>query len=519
MATNRFVSGAVAPAPTPAAPQLIVLSGPNQGDVVVLDDSMPLVIGRRAGLSLADPELDPVHCQVFHAGGRWFVQDFGSPAGTLLGDERVDGTRALEPGRIVRVGQTTLVLVVGAVGALPLPPLASVHADAAPDETGTVELKIPPGGFVTAADAAPPAPPEARRATSKKKSEPVGQAPPTSAHARAPHALDRTDIFTLETPPPVAVDLEASPAAVARAADEAGAAAAKAVAKAPARPDLGDHDKVGDYDIIKELGRGELGRVYKGYDRKRRRVVAVKILDPEVARDPATVGRLLRGAQAGARLQHPSIVAVLAAGHADGRIYVTMEYVEGLDLGAACEAAGGRLPPRTAVPIVARVVDALVYAHGKDVIHRHVSPRNVIVGPGGTTKLTDLALAKRLGTPDRKQMAITHAGQVLTRSPYAAPEVYFDVQRVDHRADVFGVGATLYRTLTGHLPYEGSPLESLQKLQEGRHEDPRKWVKNLSPGLAAILDRCLKPDPKDRYQAMRDLREAFSELPEASEGG
>lgn len=317
----------------------------------------------------------------------------------------------------------------------------------------------------------------------------------------------------------MAVDLEASPAAVARAADEAGAAAAKAVAKAPARPDLGDHDKVGDYDIIKELGRGELGRVYKGYDRKRRRVVAVKILDPEVARDPATVGRLLRGAQAGARLQHPSIVAVLAAGHADGRIYVTMEYVEGLDLGAACEAAGGRLPPRTAVPIVARVVDALVYAHGKDVIHRHVSPRNVIVGPGGTTKLTDLALAKRLGTPDRKQMAITHAGQVLTRSPYAAPEVYFDVQRVDHRADVFGVGATLYRTLTGHLPYEGSPLESLQKLQEGRHEDPRKWVKNLSPGLAAILDRCLKPDPKDRYQAMRDLREAFSELPEASEGG
>lgn len=515
MATSRYASGSAAPAPSPAAPQLIVLSGPNQGDVVVLDDGMPLVIGRRAGLSLADPELDPVHCQVFHAGGRWFVQDFGSPAGTLLGDERVDGTRALEPGRVVRIGQTTLVLVVGAVGAAPLPPLASVHAEAPLDETGTVEIRIPPGGFVTAADAAPPPPPPAKR-PAKKKSEPVS-APPTSP-ARAPRPFVTTDIFTLETPPPVTVDLEGSPAAVARAADEAGAAAARAVAKAPARPDLGDHDKVGDYDIIKELGRGELGRVYKGYDRKRRRVVAVKILDPEVARDPATVGRLLRGAQAGARLQHPSIVAVLAAGHADGRIYVTMEYVEGLDLGAACEAAGGRLPPRTAVPILARVVDALVYAHGKDVIHRHVSPRNVIVGPGGTTKLTDLALAKRLGNPDKKQMAITQAGQVLTRSPYAAPEVYFDVQRVDHRADVFGVGATLYRTLTGHLPYEGSPLESLQKLQEGRHEDPRRWVKTLSPGLAAILDRCLKPDPKDRYQAMRDLREAFSELPEASEG-
>src|SRR5690606_37885836 len=97
------------------------------------------------------------------------------------------------------------------------------------------------------------------------------------------------------------------------------------------RDELAPHDALGEYDILKELGAGSLGRVYKAYDRRRRRVVALKILSAELARDQQVVARFLRGAQAGARLSHPNVAGVLGAGHTGGRIYVTMEYVEGVD--------------------------------------------------------------------------------------------------------------------------------------------------------------------------------------------
>lgn len=542
--------------------RLVVLNGPARGDAFLLDDPFPMVFGKRVGTALPEAALDAVHCQVLAVGGRWFVQDLGSPAGTFIGDERVKGVQPLEPGRSFRIGETLVGLIVGA-----------------PDElvTGSSELEAEILQALQAAKAKPRSVAAANKATSKQdaraankatgkaakaeapraraaKEEPehdaskatgkaakaegaegkkaratgkrsvaagdgsTADAPPlppkeTKAEpekAKAPRSLDSTDIFEIETPGEVVIDLEADAERIAA----AEAAAAAAAASAPDLPALRAQDTLGDYDITKELGAGELGRVYKGFDRRRRRVVAIKVLDPALAKDPRVVARFLRGAQAGARLNHPNIVSILGAGHAGGRIYVTMEHVDGVDLGAACEAEGGRLPPRQAVQLLSKVVDALVYAHSKGVIHRHVSPRNILVGPG-TTKLGDLALAKRAG--DAKSPAVTRGDDVLTRSPYAAPEVVFDVQGVDHRADIFGVGATLFRVLTGRLPFEGSPVEALERLRDGRHEDPRKLVKGLSKELGAVLERCLKPDPADRYQAARELREALADLPETEE--
>lgn len=538
--------------------RLVVLNGPARGDAFLLDDPFPMVFGTRVGTAIPDAALDAVHCQVLAVDGRWYLQDLGSPAGTFLGDDRVKGVQPFDPGRSFRIGQTLVGLVVGApdelvtgsseleaeilqalqsakakprsvaaankatakakAGSSPRPD--AVKAKAEPAKTETTEApdaskKARGTGkrTTTATDGstadAPPLPGKGEKEKAEKAEKAGKREKAEKAEkAKAPRSLDSTDVFEIETPGEVVIDLEADTAA-------AEAVAVAAAASAPDLPALGAQDKLGDYDITKELGAGELGRVYKGYDRRRRRVVAIKVLDPELARDPRVVARFLRGAQAGARLSHPNIVAVLGAGHAGGRIYVTMEHVDGLDLGAACEAEGGRLPPRQAVQHLSKVVDALVYAHGKGVIHRHVSPRNVLLGPTGTTKLGDLALAKRQG--DAKSPAVTRGDDVLTRSPYAAPEVVFDVQSVDHRADLFGVGATLFRALTGRVPFEGSPVEALERLRDGRHEDPRKLVKGLSRELCAVLERCLKPDPADRFQAARELREALNELPETEE--
>lgn len=489
-----------------ARPQLVVLSGPHKGDVIVVDDPLPVVFGRRAGVMLPDAALDLVHCQVFQAGGKWYLQDFGTPSGTWLGDERVEGVRPLELGRSFRIGETHVALL--------LP-------DQAPRATPAVSSDVAAVLRDSGVEAPPPAPPP--------------PAPAEAPRRRKRKLDDKTDILPIETPSDDSDLGRATPPPPQRAGTLGGGGSGRAKRpgglgdtvemRAPwlddnggaeAAPPAGDsHEALGDYDLLRELGTGSLGKIYKAYDRRRRRVVAVKLLSDDLAQDPQAVGRFLRGAQVGARLSHPNIVAVHGAGHSGGKIYVTMEYVEGLDLESIVANNNGKgLPARQAVAILARVTDALVYAHARDVIHRSVTPRNILVGAGRTTKLVDLALAKRATL--EKDLQITRSDHVLTTSPYAAPELLFDVQRVDHRADLYGVGASLFLAVTGHAPYEGTKLEVVQRLQKGQHGDIKKLAKGLSKPLVALVERCLQPDPARRFQAARELREAFAELPEAA---
>lgn len=481
--------------PAASRPQLVVLSGPHKGDVIVLDDPLPVVFGRRAGVSLPDAALADVHCQVFQAGGLWYLQDFATPAGTWLGDERVEGARPLEPGRSFRIGETFVALL------LPEQPTA---APPPPPPSPAVQEGV------RAVDAA------AQQAT-RGWAPAGGPTPPPGARParldqggrRRRHLEAKTDILPIEAPSP-ADDSDARPVR-----DLADTVELRTRLADADDEGLAPHTTLGEYDVLRELGSGSLGRVYKAYDRRRKRVVAVKVLSPELAKDQQAVGRFLRGAQAGARLAHPNVCAIYGAGHTGGRIYVSMEYVEGLDLGAHVAAAGGHLPPRQAVAILARVTDALVYAHARDVLHRNVSPRNVLVGDAGrTVKLVDLALAKRASAD--KGLAITQSGQVLSQSPYAAPELLFDVQHVDHRADVYGVGATLFFALTGHPPYEGNLIDVAQRMQKGKHGDLRRLARGASKPLLDLVERCLRPDPAARYPAARDLREAFADLPEGA---
>jgi hypothetical protein len=416
-------------------PHLVVLSGANKGDVIILDDGLPVVFGSQAGVSLPEPELAPVHCQVVQAEGRWFLQDFGSKEGTWLGDDRIEGVRPLEFGRSFRIGETHVALLESAVD----DPLDSASA-----------LEVLMGSS--------------------------------------------TDVLDIQTPPPATGRKAPVPVGL------------------PALSPLAVHDALGDYDIVGVLGGGNLGTVYKGYDRRRRRVVALKVLSAELAQDPNVVARFLRGAKTGGRLSHRHIVKVLGAGHAAGRIYVTMEFVEGLNLEQFCEASGGRLIPPVALGIMNRITAALVFAHGREIVHRNVSPQNILIGPGGSPKLADLALAKR-STVKKVSMTITSKGQVLTASVFSSPEAVLG-EPMDVRSDVWGVGATLFRALTDRAPYGNDPKKLTQRIMTADREDSKTLLRNVSPELHSLLKRCLEPNPDQRYQHMRDLREAIAELPE-----
>jgi serine/threonine-protein kinase len=464
---------------TKLPPHLIVLSGEHKGDVIVLDDGLPVVFGTRAGISFPEAELDPVHCQILNVDGRWFLQDFGSEAGTWLGDDRVEGIRPLEFGRSFRIGGTHLAVMLpdhdGAErfmkeieGALRGPADLRAEVDVEEDDDGgEIAIEDETTDLIELPDLS------ALTAAVEEESSPGA----------------KTDVIEVETPP-AAEDAPTSRSGVLRV-----------------------QDSLGDYDIVEVLGEGSLGQVYKGYDRKRRRLVAIKVLDAKLAKNDRSVARFLRGAKAGGRLSHRHIVRVLAAGHAHGRIYVTMEFVEGLNLEQFCAASGGKLMPMVALGIVNRIGDALIYAHGRGVIHRNVPPRNILVGAGGVPKLSDLALAKRAAAPRKTDMQITAQGQILARSLYTPPEGLLG-DKMDERSDVYGLGATLFRALCGVPPYGSDRKKLTQRAMTRDLEEVARLAPSLSKPLVTLLERCLDPDPKARFQKMRDMRDAIADLPE-----
>jgi hypothetical protein len=476
----------------PLHPQLIVLNGEHKGDVIVLDQPLPYVFGRRAGIQIPESRLDPVHCQIFPCKGSWYLQDFGSEVGTWFGDERIQDVRRLEFGRTFRIGDTLIAFLLPDEEEPADPDFISeaeraLRAAASPPKEVSLEdsVEAEPGEPVVEAELAE----LAELVESAEAIEAVEVAPPPPRakrkRKRRPRKNDGTDVFDLDVPTPATSN------------------------------SLSKHDIIGDYDVIGPLGQGTLGTVYKCYDRRRRRVVTLKILDVELAREKEWVARFLRGAKAGSRLQHRHIVGILGAGHARGRIYVVQEYVEGVDLDAFCKARGGVLRPRGALRIASKITEALVYAHGRKVIHRAVTPANILIGPGGVPRLSDLTFAKRVKKP--RDLDVSGAFTTRARSAYAPPEALLGKQQVGARADIYGVGACLFRTLTGSPPY-GTDLDTLSlRMTAGKLEPWGPAEGKVSAPLRTLLTKCLEPDHEKRYTAMRDLRDAIADLPEIAE--
>lgn len=251
------------------------------------------------------------------------------------------------------------------------------------------------------------------------------------------------------------------------------------------------------YELIRELGYGCTGVVYLARDVRLNRPVALKLL--RLTHAQARV-RLLREAEATARVQHPNIVRIYEIGESQGRPYIAMEYVDGSNLQR--KYGGQSLPPGDAAEMVEQLARAVQAAHAAGIVHRDLKPANVLIADDGTLKIADFGLAKMLEEPD----ALTHTGQLLGTPGYVPPEQLAPDGRVTPSGDVYALGAILYELLTGRPPFRaGRPLDTLIEVVYREPVAPTKLAPGVSRDLETICLTCLNKDPSRRYPSAAEF--------------
>jgi tRNA A-37 threonylcarbamoyl transferase component Bud32 len=265
----------------------------------------------------------------------------------------------------------------------------------------------------------------------------------------------------------------------------------------------------GSYEIVRALGEGAMGRVYEAHHtRIPVKRFAVKILHPEFRRHPEALKRFQREAEAAATVAHPNVVGVYDVDvAADGRPFIVCEYLDGIELGDYLDEVG-KLGPAEAVRIVHQICDGLSEAHAHGVVHRDMKPENVfLVGEReeAVAKVLDFGLSRVEGPGD----SLTKAGTVMGTPSYMPPEQARGT-RVDERADVYGVGAILYRALTGHRPFEKQDVTAtLAAVLTEEPRRPRAHEPSIPAGLEAVIQRAMAKSPEDRFASAEDLRIAL----------
>jgi serine/threonine-protein kinase len=242
------------------------------------------------------------------------------------------------------------------------------------------------------------------------------------------------------------------------------------------------------YRIERELGSGGMATVYLARDIRHERMVAVKVLRPELA---AALGpdRFLREIRIAANLHHPHTLPLYDSGEADGFLYYVMPYEEGQSLGDKL-AKEGELPITEAVRILRDVVDALAHAHEQGVGHRDIKPDNVMLS-GRHALVTDFGVAKAVSEATGRDK-LTTAGIALGTPAYMAPEQAAADPHIDHRADIYAVGAVAYELLTGRPPFTGTTQQEILAAHVTQAVEPvTKYRDTVPPALAELIMRCL----------------------------
>jgi serine/threonine protein kinase len=387
--------------------QLVVIAGPDRGRSFPLTPAAPLLVGRGKDTPtrLTDPHVSRVHCQVQLDGDRAVVVDRGSSAGTFVNGARVT-QQVLQPGDVLRVGETELRLDGGEQTTLP-PPSA-------------------------AAPAAPPA---------ERLTELVGRS-------------------------------------------------------------------LSHYEVGEVLARGHAGVVFGARDTQEDRVVALKVLWPEFAKNDDEMQRFIRAMKTMLPLRHPNLVALYGAGKTGPYCWVAMEFVQGESLTDVIQrvGVGNMLDWRYALRVALHVGRALEFAHERQIVHRDITPRNILIQEvDKVAKLGDLMLAKALeGTPAEQ---ITRPGELIGDVRYMSPErARGSSGTVDGRSDLYSLGATLYHVLTGRPPLEGDGLvDTLAKIRQAEPVRPTKYQLAIPAQFEGTVLRLLAKRPEDRYQSATDL--------------
>ena len=270
-------------------------------------------------------------------------------------------------------------------------------------------------------------------------------------------------------------------------------------------------ERIRDYELLGTLGEGGMGTVYRARHTRLDRQVALKLLPARRLRDQAAVVRFEREMKAIGRLDHPTIVRATDAGDVDGTHFLAMDYVEGIDLSKLVRLVGP-LDIASACEIVRQAAIGLDYAHQQELIHRDVKPSNLMLTLHGDVRILDLGLAL-FGAASEALDELTTVGQLMGTLDYMAPEQGDNSHDVDARADVYSLGATLFKLLTGTAPYDApncrTPLAKMKALATIDAPSVAERRPDLPGELIAIIDRTLARNVQDRFTTAKDLADAL----------
>jgi serine/threonine protein kinase/Tfp pilus assembly protein PilF len=256
----------------------------------------------------------------------------------------------------------------------------------------------------------------------------------------------------------------------------------------------------GRYEIIEELGKGGMGKIYRAFDRKIDVEVALKLVKSEIAADKKTVERFRNELRLAREIAHRNVCRMFDLNEEKGIYYITMEYVPGEDLKSFIQRAAP-LSTGKAVSIAKQVCAGLAEAHRLGVVHRDLKPGNIMIDKGGNAKIMDFGIARSLHAK-----GITGAGMMIGTPEYMSPE-QVEGKDVDERSDIYSLGIILYEMLTGRVPFEGdTPFTVGVKHKSEMPKDPRDINAQIPEDLDRLILRCLEKDRDKRYRSAGDLR-------------
>ncbi|KPJ70282.1 hypothetical protein AMJ44_00120 [candidate division WOR-1 bacterium DG_54_3] len=256
----------------------------------------------------------------------------------------------------------------------------------------------------------------------------------------------------------------------------------------------------GRYQIIEELGKGGMGKVYKAHDTEIKEKVALKLLKPEIAADKKTIERFQNELKFARKISHRNVCRMYDLNKEEGSYYITMEYVPGEDLKSSIRRMGPLSAGKT-ISIAKQVCEGLEEAHRLDVVHRDLKPQNIMIDKDGNVRIMDFGIARSL-----KAKGITGAGVMIGTPEYMSPE-QVEAKDIDQRSDIYSLGIILYEMVTGKVPFEGdTPFTIGMKHKSEIPRDPKELNAHLPEDLSRLILKCMEKSKENRYQSAGEVR-------------
>ena len=262
----------------------------------------------------------------------------------------------------------------------------------------------------------------------------------------------------------------------------------------------------GRYQVIEELGKGGMGRVYKVFDTKIKDKIALKLIKPEIASDRETIERFSNELKLARKIRHKNVCGMFDIGEAEGAHFITMEYVGGEDLKTMIRMSTG-LTVGTVLSIGRQICHGLAEAHSLGVVHRDLKPQNIIIDKGGNAKIMDFGIARSM-----REKGITGGGIIIGTPEYMSPE-QTEAREVDQRSDIYSLGVILYEMATGRVPFEGETALSVAiKHKTEIPKDPKAINPSIPDDLRRLILHCLEKDKAKRYQSAGEVETELEKI-------